>query len=249
MADAGRSHAAAGQGGTQLKWISARPDSDSAVVTAAQHVAPTSSARALRTAQKLAVSDSADAAGTLSAAPSSEDSLQPFASVPMSPSMERQNGFEERCPSPKDLKKLKELTTNIDPPPDPPGWPKDRPSTPQDCPLGNAVFQPRSFAPITFTWTASALCHKPLYFEDVQLERYGHMWGPWLQPFMSGGRFFLTIPVLPYKMGVELPNECMYTLGYYRPGDCAPYLLDPIPLSVRGALFEAGAWVGAAAAF
>jgi hypothetical protein len=38
-------------------------------------------------------------------------------------------------------------------------------------------------------------------------------------------------------------------LGYYRPGSCAPYYLDPIPLSVRAALFEAGAWVGGVAIF
>ena len=75
------------------------------------------------------------------------------------------------------------------------------------------------------------------------------MAGPWVQPFASGAHFFLTIPILPYKMGLELPNECMYTLGYYRPGNCAPYLFDPIPLSVRGVLFEAGAWVGGVAAF
>ena len=43
---------------------------------------------------------------------------------------------------------------------------------------------------------------------------------------------------LPYKMGLELPNECVYTLGYYRPGDCAPYLFDPLPISVRGLFFE-----------
>ena len=50
-------------------------------------------------------------------------------------------------------------------------------------------------------------------------------------------------------MGLEPPNECIYTLGYYRPGDCAPYMIDPLPLSVRGALFEAGAWVGGVAIF
>ena len=104
--------------------------------------------------------------------------------------------------------------------------------------MGNEVFQPRCFAPITYAWTASGLCHKPLYFEDVQLERYGHMCGPWLQPFASGFQFFATIPVLPYEMGIELPGECIYTLGYYRPGDRAPYMLDPIPLSVRAAFFE-----------
>lgn len=76
------------------------------------------------------------------------------------------------------------------------------------------------------------------------MERYGHMAGPWVQPFASGAHFFLTVPILPYKMGLELPNECLYTLGYYRPGSCAPYLFDPIPISLRGALFEAGAWVG-----
>ena len=47
-------------------------------------------------------------------------------------------------------------------------------------------------------------------------------------------------------MGVYPPNECMYTLGYYRPGSCAPYMIEPVPISVRGALWEAGAWVGAA---
>jgi hypothetical protein len=37
------------------------------------------------------------------------------------------------------------------------------------------------------------------------------------------------------------PGECMYALGYYRPGSCAPWLIPPIPLSVRGAAAQAGA--------
>ncbi len=127
------------------------------------------------------------------------------------------------------------MTTNITPP---------EGELPHDCPLGNATFQPRAFAPTTFAWTASALCHKPLYFEDVQLERYGHMCGPWLQPFASGANFFLTVPILPYKMGLELPNECMYTLGYYRPGDCARTCSIRFRSAFAAALFEAGAWVG-----
>ena len=59
-----------------------------------------------------------------------------------------------------------------------------------------------------------------------------------------GRQLFLTFPILPYKMGLELPNECIYTLGYYRPGDCSPYLFDPLPISVRGLFFETGTWVG-----
>ena len=115
---------------------------------------------------------------------------------------------------------------------------------PPNCPMKHETFQPRQWACLTYTWKASGLCHKPLYFEDVQLERYGHSWGPYLQPIISGGHFFLNVPILPYKMGLEPPCECMYTLGYYRPGSCAPYMLDPIPLSVRAALFEAGVWTG-----
>jgi len=77
------------------------------------------------------------------------------------------------------------------------------------------------------------------------------MAGPWVQPLASAANFFLTFPILPYKMGLEMPNECIYTLGYYRPGDCAPYLFDPLPISVRGAAragsFRPGRSVRAAA--
>lgn len=119
---------------------------------------------------------------------------------------------------------------------------------PFNCSLDDgSVFTPRCWAEITYMWKASGLCHKPLYFEEVQLERYGHSWGPIVQPIMSGAHFFGTLPVLPYKMGLKTPNECAYTLGYYRPGDCAPYLIDPIPFTWRAALFEAGGVVGAAA--
>ena len=76
-------------------------------------------------------------------------------------------------------------------------------------------------------WKASALCHKPLYFEDEALERYGHSWGPCLDPLVSGAHFFCKLPVLPYCMGVHPPNECMYALGHYRPGNCAPYMMRP----------------------
>jgi hypothetical protein len=106
----------------------------------------------------------------------------------------------------------------------------------------------RCWEQTTYMWKASALCHKPLYFEDEQLERYGHSFSPCLQPFVSGAHFFTHVPVLPYCMGVEPPNECIYALGHYRPGDCAPYMCNPIPLSPRGAIFETGAVVGVAAA-
>jgi hypothetical protein len=106
----------------------------------------------------------------------------------------------------------------------------------------------RAWDQTTFLWKASALCHKPLYFEDPQLERYGHSFPPCCQPLISGAHFFTRLPVLPYCMGVEPPMECVYSLGHYRPGSCSPYMFEPIPISYRGALFQAGAVVGAAAA-
>lgn len=115
---------------------------------------------------------------------------------------------------------------------------------PTECTLGDEVYVQRNWQPQTFTWTASALCHKPLYFEERQLERYGHTPGPIIEPVLSGAHFFLNVAVLPYKMGMNTPNECQYVLGYYRPGSCAPWLLPPVPISVRGGLFQAGAVTG-----
>jgi hypothetical protein len=116
--------------------------------------------------------------------------------------------------------------------------------TPVECPLWPSAYLPRQWCPRVFMWKASALCHKPLYFEEVALERYGHSKGHFVQPFVSGAHFFATIPMLPYKMGLEHPEECIYALGYYRPGSCAPKMLYPLPLSLRGAAYQGAAITG-----
>lgn len=117
-------------------------------------------------------------------------------------------------------------------------------SIPGECSLGNDPVIPRNWVASTLPWKASALCHKPLYFEEVNLERYGHTTGPLTQPVVSGAHFFANVVALPYKMGINPLNECRYPLGYYRPGDCAPWLLRPVPLSIRGGLTAAAAYVG-----
>jgi hypothetical protein len=148
----------------------------------------------------------------------------------------------DECPDPKTDPFLKPLTEkdileSVTP----------KPGTfPKWCKMGTDSFVPRSWAPSTFHWTASALCHKPAYFSDIQVERYGHTFGPWLQSVASGGHFFLSVPALPYAIGLFPPNECTYTLGYYRPGSCTPYLFDALPLSIRGILYEGGVWTGMA---
>ena len=118
---------------------------------------------------------------------------------------------------------------------------------PMECHLEHAPFHGRHFGHSCFMWTASGLSTRMAYFEDTQLERHGHTKvHPAFQPFLSGARFFGTIPILPYKMGVTPPNERVYTLGHIRSGSRAPYMKEPFPISLRGALWQAGAVVGAA---
>ncbi len=117
-------------------------------------------------------------------------------------------------------------------------------SIPSECSLGNDPVIDRDWVASTMTWKASSLCHKPLYFEDVNLERYGHSAGPLVQPVLSGAHFFMNVAALPYNVGINPPTECRYPLGYYRPGDCAPWLVRPVPLSIRGGLTAAATYVG-----
>ncbi len=117
---------------------------------------------------------------------------------------------------------------------------------PVTCSIDDRSFPSRDFVDTTVTWKASGACHKPLYFEDVQLERYGHEWGPVVQPVLSTAHFFGDVLVLPYKMGIHPMNECQYSLGYYRPGSCAPWTIGPVPISLRGALLQAKVVTGAA---
>jgi hypothetical protein len=159
--------------------------------------------------------------------------------APASPTLQQQlaapPNLTEKCSSPRDLKSIRAITADIS------VKPADLAGSrrlPPECPLGDTPFKPRDWHSITFAWTAAGTCHNPVYFEDEQLERYGHSWGPVKQTAVSAVRFFATVPLLPYYMGVYPPNECIYDLGQYRPGSCAPYYLDPLPLSVRGALYE-----------
>jgi hypothetical protein len=118
---------------------------------------------------------------------------------------------------------------------------------PCECRLEGETYQPRRFASTTFTWKAAGYCHKPLYFEHWNLERYGHSTGCLVaDSACSAAHFFVTLPVLPYKMGVELPWECVYPLGYYRPGSCAPWTVPAPPISGRGLAVQAATMTGLA---
>lgn len=118
---------------------------------------------------------------------------------------------------------------------------------PRTCGVASRGDAFRAWAPMTYAYTASSVCHKPLYFENIQLERYGHSHGPLLQPIHSVAHFFVRLATLPYHTALHPANECEYPLGLYRPGDCAPWLKDPVPLSLSGFRRQAlvtGGWIG-----
>ena len=93
-------------------------------------------------------------------------------------------------------------------------------------------------------WSATNLQYEPLYFEEVNLERYGYTSCRSLQPLISAARFFVTIPLLPYKMVLQRPCRPRYALGHYRPGSCAPWYWQRLPVQARAGLAEAGIIVG-----
>ena len=71
--------------------------------------------------------------------------------------------------------------------------------------------------PVAYTpWT---ICYRPLYFEEIALERYGYSRGI-LQPAISGAHFFGSVAALPYKMTVRPPRSCECSNGFGLPGDC-----------------------------
>ena len=90
----------------------------------------------------------------------------------------------------------------------------------------------------TKTWRSPNMAHRPLYFEEANLERYGHT-HPRLQPLLSGVHFFSSVAFLPYKSGVTPPTNCQYSIGYNRPGDCVPAVREQHPFNPRGAFRQA----------
>lgn len=108
------------------------------------------------------------------------------------------------------------------------------------------AFATRSWPPAMYQWEAPGLCHGPLYFEEVNLERYGYAHSRDLlgRPFISGGRFVATIVALPYAITLRPPWECVYTLGHYRPGSCVPFQARLMELDLKAAAVQAAAVTG-----
>jgi hypothetical protein len=110
--------------------------------------------------------------------------------------------------------------------------------------MDNGEYVPRAASPTVFQWAPTNLYHYPLYFEDPSLERYGHTYHPLVQPFASTGRFATQLVGLPYQMTLHPIHSHDYTLGYYRPGECAPKKHYQIPFNEEATIMQVATVVG-----
>ena len=81
--------------------------------------------------------------------------------------------------------------------------------------------QSHDVEPIFCSYTPWTICFRPLYFEEVALERLGQK-RRFSQPLVSGVHFFSSVALLPYKMRVRPPRSCVCSNGFSRVGDCPP---------------------------
>lgn len=87
--------------------------------------------------------------------------------------------------------------------------------------------------------------YRPLYFEEINLERYGYNFGC-VQPLVSAVQFYGTLPILPYKMYDSPP--CSYDINLeFAPAATAapPVPLCHRPFNCRAAVFQAAVTTGA----
>ena len=61
------------------------------------------------------------------------------------------------------------------------------------------------------------LCYQPLYFQELNAERYGRTWGI-LQPAVSMANFYGRIPLLPYMAFAYPARRCTYHAHWSLPG-------------------------------
>lgn len=116
---------------------------------------------------------------------------------------------------------------------------------PEEINLSDEAAPMRTMEATVFQWQPSNLWHNPLYFEDPGLERSGHTFEPWLQPFASVGRFGVQLVGLPYQMTIDPICQKRYSLGWYRPGECAPKQVHQIPWNTHAAINQAAVVTGA----
>jgi hypothetical protein len=105
----------------------------------------------------------------------------------------------------------------------------------------------RQWEPLAEIVPPPYVCYNRLYFQQLNMERYGWDLGVW-SPLASVAAFYVDLFALPYHAATEPLRRYECNTGYCLPGDPVPLLLYPPELSLTGALGEA-AVIGLAAVF
>lgn len=66
-----------------------------------------------------------------------------------------------------------------------------------------------------YFWQSPAFRHRPLYFEDTHLERFGMVRYPAFRPIVSGAHFFGSLVALPYHATIVPPCHHVSTPNHY----------------------------------
>jgi hypothetical protein len=96
---------------------------------------------------------------------------------------------------------------------------------------------------VACAYTPWTMCFRPLYFEEICVERYGCR-VPYLQSTISGAQFLKNVALLPYKMRVQPPRSCVCSNGFSRCGDPMPVGYDPCVWRWDAAAIEIAAVTG-----
>lgn len=119
------------------------------------------------------------------------------------------------------------------------------------APEGADVTEPLSTQTLAFPGFrghVSGFCHRPLYFEEPNLERYGYECCPSFclaQPAVSVAKFYCNVASLPYKLASEPPCSYSCTCRYLYPaGTHAPPVRECPECSQQGLVAEAATIAG-----
>ena len=93
-------------------------------------------------------------------------------------------------------------------------------------------------------WTSPEFYTRPLYFEQMNFERYETSAPAWTRPMISYTQFLANIPVLPYKMGTNGSRDRIYTVGHYPYGQVVPAHSNWGTPTRRGMLLQGVATAG-----
>ncbi len=119
---------------------------------------------------------------------------------------------------------------------------------PEEPVLSTQAYASRKFPPMMETVEPNYVCYGRLLFEEKNSERYGWDLG-FIQPFVSGGKFFFDVAALPYHIWTAPCRRYECSAGYCLPGNPVPYLWYPQELSLTGSVMEAGTVIALIAMF